>query len=89
MGRADVGRPPIPRARGDAPGEGDWTGRWRPSLGAWIDGDGTRFRVWAPDMNRVAVVLEGEPTPRVVPLERFQDAFTPDEDDVKVVITLD
>ena len=26
---------------------------------------------------------------RRVPLERFQDAFTPDEDDVKVVITLD
>ena len=32
---------------------------WRPALGAWPEGDGTRFRVWAPDANLVEVVAEG------------------------------
>src|SRR3990170_4033026 len=42
-------------------------GRWsphvtaaagRPTFGAWPDGDGTRFRVWAPAAGRVDVVLD-------------------------------
>jgi maltooligosyltrehalose trehalohydrolase len=34
------------------------TRRWRPSLGAWRDGQATHFRVWAPAKQRVEVVLE-------------------------------
>jgi len=32
---------------------------WHPSLGAWPDGRGTRFRVWAPTTDRVELVVEG------------------------------
>jgi maltooligosyltrehalose trehalohydrolase len=32
---------------------------WRPSLGAWPEGDGARFRVWAPGASAVEVVIEG------------------------------
>lgn len=62
-----------------APDDGDWTGRWRRSLGAWIERGGARFRVWAPDHDSVEVVLysggtEGQPPKEVpVPLERFHD----------------
>jgi maltooligosyltrehalose trehalohydrolase len=31
---------------------------WRPSLGAWPDRDGTRFRVWAPTCQTVELVFE-------------------------------
>jgi len=31
---------------------------WRTSLGAWPDGDSTRFRVWAPAAKTLEVVLE-------------------------------
>jgi maltooligosyltrehalose trehalohydrolase len=31
---------------------------WRPSLGAWLEGRGARFRVWAPKAATVEVVLE-------------------------------
>jgi maltooligosyltrehalose trehalohydrolase len=34
---------------------------WSPSLGAWIDGTGVRFRVWAPDAAAVRVVIESPP----------------------------
>ncbi len=54
---------------------------WRPSLGAWPDGDGVRFRVWAPDKTSVEVVL-GDHEPRVISLEKHPDgtfgAFVPD-----------
>jgi maltooligosyltrehalose trehalohydrolase len=45
---------------------------WRPSLGAWPDpdGDGVRFRVWAPRADRVAVIAEGTPP---LPLGREPD----------------
>ncbi len=33
--------------------------RWEPSLGAWPDRGGVRFRVWAPTATRVDVVLAG------------------------------
>ena len=52
--------------------EWDWPTGWRPALGAWRDGTGTRFRVWAPERNEVDLVLEG-PAARVVPLEKFPD----------------
>ena len=31
---------------------------WQPSLGAWVEDDGVRFRVWAPDATTVEVALE-------------------------------
>ncbi len=37
---------------------------WKPSLGAWIDGVGTHFRVWAPEAAAVALVVENGETPR-------------------------
>ncbi|HUG55136.1 MAG TPA: malto-oligosyltrehalose trehalohydrolase [Vicinamibacteria bacterium] len=37
---------------------------WRPSLGAWPEAGGVRFRVWAPARRRVDLVLEdGPPRP--------------------------
>ena len=33
--------------------------RWVPSLGAWPDAGGTRFRVWAPDVRSLDVVIAG------------------------------
>ncbi|QDV36665.1 malto-oligosyltrehalose trehalohydrolase [Tautonia plasticadhaerens] len=45
---------------------------WRPSIGAWPERDGVRFRVWAPKEPGVSVVIEGDP-PRVEPLERHAD----------------
>jgi maltooligosyltrehalose trehalohydrolase len=47
---------------------------WRPSLGAWPESGGTRFRVWAPEAGAVEVVVErarGGPLAR--PLERSPD----------------
>src|SRR4051794_5008610 len=47
---------------------------WRPSLGAWPEAGGTRFRVWAPEARAVELVLElrgGDET--VVPLARSDD----------------
>jgi len=44
---------------------------WRPSFGAWPEGDGARFGVWAPRASTIEVVVErpgGEPL--VVPLAR-------------------
>jgi maltooligosyltrehalose trehalohydrolase len=35
---------------------------WTPSLGAWIDGLGTHFRVWAPDATSATLVVEGAGT---------------------------
>ncbi|MEO6811359.1 MAG: malto-oligosyltrehalose trehalohydrolase [Isosphaeraceae bacterium] len=51
--------------------EWDWPSGWRPSLGAWPDEDGTRFRVWAPERTTVEVVLDGLDSG--VPLERYPD----------------
>ncbi|HKI18993.1 MAG TPA: malto-oligosyltrehalose trehalohydrolase, partial [Isosphaeraceae bacterium] len=54
---------------------------WRPTFGAWPDGGGIRFRVWAPGKQTVEVVLEG-PEGRVFPLEKHADetfgAIVPD-----------
>ena len=47
---------------------------WRPSLGAWTEGDGTRFRVWAPEADAVELILEGPGAAgQVVPLEKAVD----------------
>ncbi|HEX8198924.1 MAG TPA: malto-oligosyltrehalose trehalohydrolase [Isosphaeraceae bacterium] len=44
---------------------------WRPSLGAWPEGDGIRFRVWAPVRRSIEIVLDGTGT--VIPLIRAED----------------
>jgi maltooligosyltrehalose trehalohydrolase len=51
------------------------SGPWRPSLGAWPEEDGIRFRVWAPTARSIELVLlsstrRGE---SVIPLERSDD----------------
>lgn len=45
---------------------------WRPSLGAWPERDGVRFRVWAPEASSVDVVFES-PEPAVAALTKFPD----------------
>src|SRR5262245_3762666 len=46
---------------------------WRPSLGAWPEKNGIRFRVWAPDHPRVEVVWEESRGTRSAALERLDD----------------
>jgi maltooligosyltrehalose trehalohydrolase len=45
---------------------------WRPTLGAWPEPRGVRFRVWAPEAKDLRVVFE-PPGPAPVSLERFRD----------------
>jgi maltooligosyltrehalose trehalohydrolase len=61
-------------SRGDEIFLGRWDMRvgWQPSLGAWIDGGGVRFRVWAPEAASMELVLEG-PTSGSRPLTRYPD----------------
>jgi len=47
---------------------------WTPSIGAWVDGDGTRFRVWAPGATRAAVRLVTPPA-HDTPLEAESDGW--------------
>src|SRR4051812_28424993 len=46
---------------------------WTPSLGAWPDQDGVRFRVWAPDSDRVEVTCERPGTSISQPLDALGD----------------
>jgi maltooligosyltrehalose trehalohydrolase len=46
---------------------------WRPSLGAWPEGTGVRFRVWAPGRRGVTLVLEAPAAER--PLEAEVDGY--------------
>ncbi len=75
MVREQASRAPVPgqmvtteRAQSDW----DWPGGWRPSLGAWPDRGGIRFRVWAPEEQSVELVLE-HPEARNLPMERYPD----------------
>lgn len=36
--------------------------KWQPSLGAWPENGGVRFRVWAPEVEQVGLDLQGQPT---------------------------
>ena len=45
---------------------------WKPSVGAWPEGEGVRFRVWAPEARTVEVVLE-RPGGTAQHLERLAD----------------
>jgi len=55
---------PHRRARVVRPAPGE---AWHPSLGAWPEGRGVRFRVWAPERRSVSLVLEAPASER--PLE--------------------
>ena len=51
---------------------------WQPTLGAWPAGSGTCFRVWAPEVGRVELILADDPAAPVdagrrVPLARQAD----------------
>ena len=45
---------------------------WQPTLGAWIEGTGVRFRVWAPETSVVEVVFD-RLGPAPTTLEAFHD----------------
>jgi maltooligosyltrehalose trehalohydrolase len=45
---------------------------WRASLGAWVERGGVAFRVWAPERNEVALVVEA-PEPAHIPMLREPD----------------
>jgi maltooligosyltrehalose trehalohydrolase len=47
--------------------------RLAPRIGAWPEGGGTRFRVWAPDHSRVQLVLQEER--RTLELAREEDGY--------------
>ncbi len=47
---------------------------WQPRLGAWVDGDGVRFRVWAPDAASVRVVIEA-PHEAIATLDPGPDGY--------------
>jgi maltooligosyltrehalose trehalohydrolase len=45
---------------------------WRPTLGAWPEADGVRFRVWAPEAKTLRVIFDA-PGPEAVSLQKFAD----------------
>jgi maltooligosyltrehalose trehalohydrolase len=45
---------------------------WRPTLGAWPEPEGVRFRVWAPEARAIDVIFE-PPGPDAAPLEKYPD----------------
>jgi maltooligosyltrehalose trehalohydrolase len=47
---------------------------WRPTLGAWIEEDGTRFRVWAPAAQSVDLVVDGNEGAQQ-PMARGDDGY--------------
>jgi maltooligosyltrehalose trehalohydrolase len=51
---------------------------WSPSIGAWPDGDGFRFRVWAPERTHVDLVItaEGGPSSRVAMIAAGDGTFS-------------
>ena len=44
---------------------------WKPSLGAWPEGNGIEYRVWAPSAARVELVVES--WHNTIPLEKYPD----------------
>src|SRR5688500_14665003 len=58
--------PPVINARHSA------STAWRPTLGAWLEWNGVRFRVWAPDADTIEVVLDA-PAACSFLLDRFPD----------------
>jgi maltooligosyltrehalose trehalohydrolase len=49
---------------------------WKPSLGSWIDGDGTCFRVWAPEVRELALVLEAPGPRRTLPMRKSEGYYS-------------
>jgi 1,4-alpha-glucan branching enzyme len=49
---------------------------WQPVLGANVEGEATRFRVWAPEAAQVEVLIENEGTAAVAhAMTRVADGF--------------
>ncbi|MEX2303354.1 MAG: alpha-amylase family glycosyl hydrolase, partial [Bryobacterales bacterium] len=49
---------------------------WQPSIGAWIEDDGVRFRVWSPSSQTVEVeIVPPDGAARVIPLSREDDGI--------------
>ncbi len=49
---------------------------WKPSLGAWREGSLTHFRVWAPGIKRLEVIVETpNRAPLILPLEKSSNGF--------------
>ncbi len=49
---------------------------WKPSLGAWLEGDGARFRVWALEARRVELALELPDHRSIdVPMEKSSEGY--------------
>ena len=48
---------------------------WRPSLGAWRDGDRTRVRVWAPAASHVDLIVESGTRPAAHRLQVEPDGY--------------
>jgi maltooligosyltrehalose trehalohydrolase len=48
---------------------------WQPSIGAWPEGEGVRFRVWAPEARSLEVVLHGQAGDSVHPLAKGPDGY--------------
>ncbi|MPZ97805.1 MAG: malto-oligosyltrehalose trehalohydrolase [Dehalococcoidia bacterium] len=48
---------------------------WRPSLGAWPDGDAVRFRVWAPTVQSVMLRFEDKGAPEAHAMERDPEGY--------------
>jgi maltooligosyltrehalose trehalohydrolase len=66
MSNVDTSAPGAARASAGA-------SPWRLTLGATPDGDGVRFRVWAPTTQRVEVVVERDGAEQAYPMQK-QDA---------------
>ncbi|MGH2634350.1 MAG: malto-oligosyltrehalose trehalohydrolase, partial [Tepidiformaceae bacterium] len=50
--------------------------RWRPELGAVVDTDGvTRFRVWAPDVRDIVLVIKSGSVEREIAMTRDPDGY--------------
>ncbi|MCG6924297.1 MAG: malto-oligosyltrehalose trehalohydrolase [Acidobacteria bacterium] len=49
---------------------------WQPTLGAWLEAGGVRFRVWAPEREHVDLVLDGPDRRDPIPLEPADGYWT-------------
>src|SRR5262249_53048396 len=48
---------------------------WKPSLGAWTEGEATWFRVWAPEVRELSLVLESQGR-RTLPMQKADGYFS-------------
>lgn len=49
---------------------------WKPGLGAWLEGEGVRFRVWSPAAKSIDVMLEtAGGSSHILPLDPLEDGY--------------